>query len=75
MTCYVHVCGLVGVAFMLSWAFQNIISVMGFNSNDTAQYMMCAIGRIHNGHKVVFGFKHATLSHHTELLASIEYKR
>ena len=33
---------------------------MDFNSSDSAQFMMCAIGRIHNGLKIMSCFMHAT---------------
>ena len=37
---------------------------LDFNSPDTARYMMCAVGKIQYGLKVVFLFMHATPSHY-----------
>ena len=42
-----------------------------FISSDNAQSMVCAVGRIHNGLKIMFCFKHATpfyYHHHLDLL-------
>ena len=40
---------------------------------DSAQDMMCALGRIHNGRKVVFYVMHASPSHQADLLICIEH--
>ena len=52
--------------------------MLDFICCDSAQPMMCAVGRIHNGLKVVFCCRHATPSgyhHHADLLTCIEHIR
>ena len=45
-------------------SLRRILGNLDFNLSDTARYMMCAVGRIHYGLKVVFWFMHATPSHY-----------
>ena len=46
--------------------------------DSTVQPMMCAVGRIHNGLRVVLYFRHATPSHyrhHAKLFTSVGHIR
>ena len=45
-------------------AFRWIPSWLGFTSSDSAQSMLCTVGRIHNGPKVMFFFMPATGPHY-----------
>ena len=57
-------------------SFRWILRQLDFISSDSAQSMMCTVGRIQNGLKVVFCILHATPSHyhrHGDLLISIEH--
>ena len=66
----------------MCWALSSLLSWMpGWLesiSTDIAQSMMCAISRIHNGHNVVFCFRHATPFHYHHdawLLACVEHNK
>ena len=64
------------------WALSSLLSwIPGWLESisiDITQNMMYAISRIHNGHKVVVCFRHATPSHYHHyawLLACVEHKK